>query len=225
MNPAGYLLRVSPSMTTTAQKCRRRSMCKKEAAKSVKMRVFSLLLFLAFAPYSAYAQNARVVSVCGAPTLTVGPVDQMTMDTTGRLCMGNGAPPPTGSVWSASDAAANGMTLTNGGLTVTPSGAGNNQALRGTVSHNTGKWYVEFLNSVPGASRQYDVYFLLDSTFNAVNHILDLMEFRLGYNLRGPHTKPVVSLAIAPSAFSPQLNDVLAIAVDFDGREGRSHSK
>ena len=30
-----------------------------------------------------------------------------------------GAPPPVTSVWSASDAAANGMTLSNGGLTVT----------------------------------------------------------------------------------------------------------
>ena len=40
-------------------------------------------------------------------------------DGTVVLSGGGGIPPVTSSVWSASDAAANGMTLTNGGLTVT----------------------------------------------------------------------------------------------------------
>ena len=54
------------------------------------------------------------------------------------------APPPTTSVWSAADAAANGMTLSNGGLTVTPSGSADWQSLRTFVSKSSGKLYVEF---------------------------------------------------------------------------------
>ena len=121
----------------------------------------------------------------------------------------------TTSVWSATDAAANGMTLTNGGLTVTPSGAGNNQALRGTVSHNTGKWYVEFLNSASGANANM-MLGLADSTFNAVNQYLGSNGISVGLQLAGAAYQTSGFSAIAPSAFSPQLNDVLAIAVDFD---------
>ena len=53
-------------------------------------------------------------------------------------------PPPGGtkSVWSASDAAANGMTLSNGGLTVTSTIAGY-KTIRTSTSKTTGKWYVE----------------------------------------------------------------------------------
>ena len=54
------------------------------------------------------------------------------------------APPPVTSVWSAADAAANGMTLSNGGLTVTPSGDGTFASVRGTVAKSSGKAYVEF---------------------------------------------------------------------------------
>ena len=56
--------------------------------------------------------------------------------------------PPT-SVWSAADAAANGMTLSNGGLTVTGSGSASAWAsIRGSISKTSGKVYVEFLNTV-----------------------------------------------------------------------------
>ena len=50
-----------------------------------------------------------------------------------------------GSVWSATDATANGMTLTNGGLTVTQNALVANTSIRGTVSKTSGKVYVEFL--------------------------------------------------------------------------------
>ena len=63
-------------------------------------------------------------------------------------------PPPGGtkSVWSAADAAANGMTLSNGGLTVTPTGRLDWRLVRGTISKTSGKLYVEFSNNNATAS-------------------------------------------------------------------------
>ena len=52
------------------------------------------------------------------------------------------------SVWSAADATANGMTLTNGGLTVASTAVvGTWQSIRGTISRSSGKMYVEFVTS------------------------------------------------------------------------------
>ena len=55
-----------------------------------------------------------------------------------------GGPPPVTSVWSAADAAANGMTLSNSGLTVAHSGP-SWATVRGTISQTAGKVYIEFL--------------------------------------------------------------------------------
>ena len=59
------------------------------------------------------------------------------------------------SVWSAADAAANGMTLSNGGLTVTPSGPVLGQFDTGVTTSKTSqvKYYVEFLKPArPGVA-------------------------------------------------------------------------
>ena len=69
-----------------------------------------------------------------------------TSQASNALAIAAGAPT---SVWSADDASANGMTLSNGGLTVT-AGPVAYQSIRGTVSHTTGKYYIEF-NMVGGA--------------------------------------------------------------------------
>ena len=68
-------------------------------------------------------------------------------------------PPPGGtkSVWSAADAAAGGMTLTNGGLTVTPGAGGQWNAVRSTTSKSSGKVYVEFSNSVAATTWLFSV--------------------------------------------------------------------
>ena len=50
-------------------------------------------------------------------------------------------------VWSASDAAANALTLSNAGLTVAQTSAAGWQSIRGTTSKTSGKWYVEFATS------------------------------------------------------------------------------
>ena len=49
------------------------------------------------------------------------------------------------SVWSASDATAGGMTLSNGGLTATGSGALAYHTVRTSISKTAGKLYIEFL--------------------------------------------------------------------------------
>ena len=50
------------------------------------------------------------------------------------------------SVWSASDAAANGMTLSNGGLTAAGNtGGGTWQSIRNSISKTSGRVYIEFL--------------------------------------------------------------------------------
>ena len=92
---------------------------------------------------------------------------------------GGVAPPPT-SVWSASDATANAMTLSNGGLTVTPSGAlglekpGEPravwQSIRSSIGKTSGKLYVEL--SVPAGTTAYNWLFgLASSEFNAGGQI------------------------------------------------------
>jgi hypothetical protein len=55
----------------------------------------------------------------------------------------NGGGGGSSSVWSASDAAANGMPLSNGGLTVAPSGAAGYLTIRNSVGKATGKLYAE----------------------------------------------------------------------------------
>ena len=58
------------------------------------------------------------------------------------------APPVVTSVWSASDAAANAMTLSNGGLTVT-SAIPQVGSVRGTISKSSGKLYFEVKANAP----------------------------------------------------------------------------
>ena len=57
---------------------------------------------------------------------------------------GGGGPPPVTSVWSAADAAANGMTLSNGGLTVASIKKRSRFIRREAISQTSGKLYFEF---------------------------------------------------------------------------------
>ena len=76
----------------------------------------------------------------------------------------------TGSVWSAADATANGMTLTNGGLTVTPSGGSGYQSIRNSISKTSGKLYIEL--SCPAGTTGYNWFFGLASAgFNPVGQL------------------------------------------------------
>ena len=122
--------------------------------------------------------------------------------------------PAVSSVWSASDAAANGMTLSNGGLTVTPSGVVGNQAIRGSISHNAGKYYIEFLATAAPINENM-MFGFADATFNATNEYLGSNGVSVGLQLAGAFY--ATSGFTNPSGiiiYEPAANDVFAIAVD-----------
>jgi hypothetical protein len=124
------------------------------------------------------------------------------------------AAPPAFSVWSASDAAATGMTLTNGGLTVTSNPVGGVWGtVRTTVSHATGKVYIEFLcGSPPSDDRLF--FGLASSGFSSADYLGDsnysggIYPANANYNIDGFTQNYEISVDISP-------NDVFALAVDF----------
>ena len=84
---------------------------------------------------------------------------------------GGGGPPPVTSVWSAADAAANGMTLSNGGLTVTPNGPGSWKSIRSSIGKTSGKLYVEFAVSALVDAGTNTLIGLASSGFNAGDYL------------------------------------------------------
>ena len=127
---------------------------------------------------------------------------------------GGGGSPPVTSVWSAADAAANGMTLSNGGLTVTPSGSGAWGSIRGSTSKTSGKVYVEFSTSSAASG---NIYVGLSSAgFNSVdilggNNYSFGSELVHGYNSTGAGFTHLSN----PTVGSLAANDVVGLAIDF----------
>ena len=125
---------------------------------------------------------------------------------------------PSTSVWSASDAAANGMTLSNGGLTVTNNDptSGNFYTIRSTISKTSGKLYVEFTTSVAVPVTTYELFGLASAGINTLTYI-GQTNYSGGVLLNGNGTQ--VSTGFAK--FSDLLNspsaagDVWALAIDF----------
>ena len=118
------------------------------------------------------------------------------------------------SVWSASDAAANGMTLSNGGLTVVAT-TSVWQSCRGSISRTAGKYYVEFL-CMSSPSSNASGFGIADASFGPTSY-LGSNNYSAAFSNSGG-----VSL-ISPAGFSgsasgsphlPVLNDVMQIAVD-----------
>ena len=107
----------------------------------MKLLFFALaLMFVTVSGVKAQDQ-ATVVASCGSVTLTAGTQHFRTIDTNGVTCSaGGGGAAPT-SVWSSSDATANGMTLSNGGLTVTPERRRRHgSSIRSSISKTSGKF-------------------------------------------------------------------------------------
>ena len=122
--------------------------------------------------------------------------------------------PPATSVWSAADAAANGFTLTNGGLTVAYSGAANWASIRTSISKTSGKLYIEFyLSTASGgilmqglASAGFDITQYLGATNYSAG--LDA-----GQGLNFVSSGFTSNYAVAPTNFVS--GDVWALAMDF----------
>jgi hypothetical protein len=138
------------------------------------------------------------------------------IDANGAVVISGGGP-PVASVWSASDATANGMTLSNDGLTVTPSGFVGNQTIRGSVSHNIGKWYVEFFADAAMGGGAINIMFgFADTTFVAADEYLGSNGVSVGVQLAGASYTTSGFTALHPTgAVTPIENDIWAIAIDF----------
>jgi hypothetical protein len=123
--------------------------------------------------------------------------------------------PSASSVWSAADAAANSsnlMTLSNGNLTVA-SGPSTNTwgAIRNTISHTTGKVYVEFLCTTEGPS--YFMFGLASAGFVPTAEL-----GTSGYSAGMYNSANSVSAGFTSNyslSLQPAANDVWALAVDF----------
>ena len=121
--------------------------------------------------------------------------------------------PPATSVWSASDAAANAMTLSNGGLTVTQTTANGSRSIRTSTSHASSKVYVEFLcNSTTNGT--YGLWGVGSSGFDPSSYF-GTSSYSCGIYI-GNQTF-VSSGFTANNAITAGVhnNDVWALAVDF----------
>jgi hypothetical protein len=129
---------------------------------------------------------------------------------------GGGTTTPT-SVWSAADAAANGMTLSNGGLTVTApvSGAVWN-SVRATVSHAVGKFSIEFL--LNSGDNYYVSMGLADAGFNPVGDFLGNAAYSFGENTNYGSVAKAGFTGLSTSTLKVNAvpGDVMSLAVDFD---------
>ena len=127
---------------------------------------------------------------------------------------GSQSAPVVTSVWSAADATANAMTLSNGGLTVTPSGASAWQSIRGSISRSAGKLYVEFLNTgvMTGTNNEIG---LASSGFNPVG-FLGSSIYSCGISSTiGNQTSVGFASNYVSTLAAPAQSDVWALAVDF----------
>ena len=185
---------------------------------------FLLAILLWLLPALAHAQGqgqgmsqALVVSSCGAGVS--GSLTNLTMNPQGQLCL-TGIGGGTVSAWSTSDATANGMTLSNGGLTVTPSGAGTWQSIRGTSSNNSGKLYYEIKNVGITTAGNLFGFGMANAGFPA-NTYLGSAIYSAGLYLFGTNYAST-GFTVTGTTFSyvTQANDIYSIAVDFSSGKG-----
>jgi hypothetical protein len=118
---------------------------------------------------------------------------------------------PTGSVWSAADAAATGLMLSNGGLTFTSPAVVGFNSIRGTISHTTGKYYVEFLATSTSGNNSCGV---ANSTFNPVSVALGTSNYSAGIGFPNRMSAGFTLNYAQTSWCTP--GDVCALAIDFD---------
>ena len=123
-------------------------------------------------------------------------------------------PPPVTSVWSAADAAANAMTLSNGGLTVNYPGSANWASIRNTTSKTSGKLYVEF---VLGTTTSGAILYGLASSGFDVTQELGATNYSIGFFPTIPTTSVSTGFTsnYSPNEFTPASGDVIALAIDF----------
>ena len=137
----------------------------------------------------------------------------------GGPSINQGTKPVTHSVWSASDAAANSMTLTNGGLTVDLNSLPSTwKSIRGSISHTTGKYYVEFLNWPTNAASEIgfgfaDAGFVAGSFLGSTPYSFGSFNFS-DNDIGNPTANYTMHYFV--TGIKAGANDVWALAVDFN---------
>jgi hypothetical protein len=150
-------------------------------------------------------------STSGTWTLRSQPAQQTYLPPPGFQAWDGGPVTPSTSVWSASDAAIKGFTLTNGGLTATaPAGVNANQFLRSTVSATSGKLYVEFKATQTSGN---DFFGLASASANA-GLAMGNSSYSAAIGYGGNNISAGFTSNATTTAF-PANNDVWALAVDF----------
>jgi hypothetical protein len=123
------------------------------------------------------------------------------------------------SVWSASDASATGMVLSNGGLTVAQPGTASWGAIRSSISKTSGKLYIEFAVSTSLTDWQWSIG-LANSTINlTIGGGLGKSNYSCGILVGGDGTNVSAGFtshynSSLPS-YQPNAGVVFALAVDF----------
>jgi hypothetical protein len=147
-----------------------------------------------------------------------GPLPRFVRSSVGGPSVGQTPTPPVvTSVWSASDAAANGMTLSNGGLTATTVNGSVWQSIRGSISKTAGKLYVEFLcNSLgTGSDPAYKVHGFASSSFVPTSY-LGSTNYSAGiWSATLPLSSGFTGNYVSTLPATPSVNDVWALAIDF----------
>jgi hypothetical protein len=128
-------------------------------------------------------------------------------------------PPPPTSVWSAADAAANNVTLSNGGLTVVYHGAANWVSIRGSISKNSGQVYVEFAYTAAGVNAGYAGVGVAAATFNIADLVGD-SNYSAGFQL--PNNQGFsagFTIGAYPNLTVSAVGDVVGMAIDFTAQK------
>ena len=116
------------------------------------------------------------------------------------------------SVWNASDAATNGLALSNGGLTVTNNQTSTWVSIRSTLSHTAGKVYIEFFANAAAAQ----VLFGLADTGFVPTSYLGSSVYSVGIWANNGANYPSAGFTSNYTiTYTPMNNDVIALAVDF----------
>lgn len=122
----------------------------------------------------------------------------------------------TPATWSSSDKGT-GITLSNGNLTATYTGAfGSHYSVRSTTSHNSGKFYLECLMGIGAAGGP--TLGVGDSGFNINNSpgFIGGSNYSVGYQSSGAVTRNDGTVVTTYATFVA--GDVVCLAVDIDAR-------
>ena len=160
------------------------------------------------------ANRRRIRSELGMRNFEEGPLPPRPHRSgKGGPSINQGAAGVVSSVWSASDAAANAMTLSNGGLTVAPTSGVPWQSVRGSISKSSGKLYFEVIANVGDADSGIGLG-LANAGFTVNTYLGNAPYSFASYFLPGQYGSGFTAIYGFPGV-SAVTGTVLGVAIDF----------